>query len=248
MSSHEPGRAPAPDHDAGPGQDTAPERGPAPERGIATRLEAAWRDLAGTSPEAVAVGAELLGRWSEPHRRYHTLAHLEHTLRAADLLRDQARDPDRVRYAIWFHDAVYEGVAGRDEEEGARLAERLLPLTGAEPALVREVARLVGVTASHRPSRWDADGAVVCDADLSVLAAPADEYLAYATAVRAEYPHVSDADFRSGRARVLRSLLSARHLFHTPFGRKHWEPRARVNVLAELDRLEAPPPEELPPP
>ncbi|WP_150241943.1 HD domain-containing protein [Nocardiopsis quinghaiensis] len=213
----------------------------------AVRLEAAWRGLAGNAPEAVAVGAELLGRWNEPHRRYHTLAHLEATLRAVDLLRDEARDADRVRYAVWFHDAVYEGVPGRDERESAELAGRLLSLMGAEPAFVREVARLVGVTATHRPGMWDVDGAVVCDADLSVLAAPADGYLAYVTAVRAEYRHVSDEEFRAGRARVLRSLLEAPHLFHTPVGRARWEARARVNVLAELDRLEAPPPEEPPP-
>ncbi|NYH54252.1 MULTISPECIES: HD domain-containing protein [Nocardiopsis] len=230
MSSHSPGGAPP------------------PNQRIAVRLEAAWRGLAGNTPEAVAVGAELLGRWNEPHRRYHTLTHLEATLRAVDLLRDEARDADRVRYAVWFHDAVYEGVPGRDEEESAELAERLLSLMGAEPAFVREVARLVGVTATHRPGRWDADGAVLCDADLSVLAAPADEYLAYTTAIRAEYRHVSDEEFRAGRTGVLRSLLEAPHLFHTPFGRARWEARARVNMLAELDRLDARPPEELPPP
>ncbi|MFD6950638.1 metal-dependent phosphohydrolase [Nocardiopsis sp. TSRI0078] len=229
MSSHSPGGAP-------------------PNRKVEARMEAAWRELAGNTPEAVAVGAELLGRWSEPHRRYHTLTHLEATLRAVGLLRNEARDADRVRYAVWFHDAVYEGVPGRDERESAELAERLLSLMGAGPAFAREVARLVGVTATHRPGRWDADGAVVCDADLSVLAAPADEYLAYTTAIRAEYRHVPDEEFRAGRAGVLRSLLEAPHLFHTPFGRAHWEARARVNMLAELDRLEALPPEEEPPP
>ncbi|ASU57417.1 HD domain-containing protein [Nocardiopsis dassonvillei] len=213
-------------------------------------LEAAWRGLAGDGPEAVAVGAELLGRWNEPHRRYHTPAHLEAVLRAVDLLllEERVRDADLVRYAVWFHDAVYEGVPGRDERESAGLAERLLPLTGMGTARVREVVRLVGVTAAHRPGRWDADGAVLCDADLSVLAAPADEYLAYATAVRAEYRHVPDGDFRAGRTAVLRSLLEAPHLFHTPAGRARWEARARVNVLAELDRLNAPPPVEPPPP
>ncbi|WDZ92469.1 metal-dependent phosphohydrolase [Nocardiopsis sp. HUAS JQ3] len=213
-------------------------------------LEAAWRGLAGDGPEAVAAGAELLGRWNEPHRRYHTPTHLEAVLRAVDLLlrEERVRDADLVRYAVWFHDAVYEGVPGRDERESARLAERLLSLTGMGTARVREVVRLVGVTATHRPGRWDADGAVLCDADLSVLAAPADEYLAYTTAVRAEYRHVPDEDFRTGRSAVLRSLLEAPHLFHTTAGRARWEARARVNVLAELDRLNAPPPVEPPPP
>ncbi|WP_017572066.1 HD domain-containing protein [Nocardiopsis halotolerans] len=227
-----------------------PGGGPRPPEDDTVRLAAAWRALAGEGPEAVAVGAELLERWSEPHRRYHTPAHLGATLRAVETLlqEEEPRDADLVRHAVWFHDAVHEGVPGRDEEESARLAERLLPLLGMAAARVREVARLVGVTATHRPGRWDTGGAVLCDADLSVLASPVDEYLAYTTAVRAEYRYVTDEDFRAGRAGVLRSLLEAPHLFHTRFGRAHWEARARVNVLAELHRLTAPPPVEPPPP
>lgn len=219
-----------------------------PYRDDAALLDAAWRELAGSTPEAVAVGAELLERWSEPHRRYHTLAHLRATLRAVDALHEEARDADRVRYAVWFHDAVYEGVPGQDERESAQLAERLLSLTGMESDRIHEVVRLIGVTATHRPQRWDTDGAVLSDADLSVLSAPAEEYLTYTAAVRAEYRHVSDEEFRGGRAAVLRSLLEAPRLFHTSFGRAYWEARARVNMLAELHRLNTPSPGEPPPP
>ncbi|GAA1443622.1 metal-dependent phosphohydrolase [Nocardiopsis tropica] len=214
----------------------------------AVLLAAAWRRLAGGGPEAAAVGAELLDRWNEPHRRYHTLLHLWETLRAVDVLQAEARDADCVRYAVWFHDAVYEGRPGRDEEESAELAGRLLSLIGVEPGRVGEVVRLVGVTAAHRPEEGDADGAVVCDADLSVLGAPADEYLAYTAAVRAEYRHVPDRVFREGRTAVLRSLLDGPHLFHTAFGREHWEAGARANMLAELDRLASPAPLDDPPP
>ena len=153
-----------------------------------------------------------------------------------------------MRYAVWFHDAVYEGKPGEDEDASAALAERLLSLMGKPPELTADVVRLVGVTKDHRPERWDADGAVLSDADLSTLAGAPERYLAYTTAVRAEYWHVSDEAFRTGRLRVLRSLLEAPHLFHTPFGRAHWEPRARSNMLAEVDRLTREAPEELPPP
>ncbi|GAA1465971.1 metal-dependent phosphohydrolase [Nocardiopsis exhalans] len=211
-------------------------------------LADSWKRLAGEGYEARAAGEELLGRWSESHRRYHTVSHLWSTLRAVDTLQEEARDPDAVRYAVWFHDAVYEGRPGRDEDESAALAERLLALMGKEPGLIAEVVRLVGVTKNHRPERWDANGAVVSDADLSTLAGPADEYLAYTAAVRAEYWQLADKVFRAGRLQVLRSLLEAPHLFHTPFGRAHWEPRARSNILAEVDRLTQEVPGELPPP
>jgi predicted metal-dependent HD superfamily phosphohydrolase len=217
--------------------------GPARDEDVVL-LAVSWRSLAGQGREARAVGDELIGRWSEEHRRYHTLTHLRDTLRAAEVLRDEARDIDAVRYAAWFHDAVYEGRPGEDEAESAALAERLLPLLGTDPGLIAEVVRLVGVTRDHRPERWDANGAVLSDADLSALAGTADEYLAYTTAVRAEYRRFPDKVFRAGRLRVLRSLTDCPHLFHTQFGRTHWESRARSNMLAEVDRLTRQVPED----
>lgn len=209
-------------------------------------LDASWRRLAGDSPEARAVGRELLLRWSEPHRRYHTLTHLWATLRAVDVLAHEAASPDLVRYAVWFHDAVYETEPGLDEDRSAALARELLPMTGMAPERTEEVARLVLVTKEHAPGPDDPDGQVLSDADLSVLAGSPDEYLAYTAAVRAEYRRVSDADFRAGRSRVLNALLRAPRLFRTEFGRVHWEPRARSNMLAELDRLAAGAPADLP--
>ncbi|GAB2509417.1 HD domain-containing protein [Nocardiopsis aegyptia] len=229
--------------DPGPGDEPHGPHGPQGSRGRheshEPTLAAAWRELAGTEPEAVAVGTELLDRWSEPHRRYHTVAHLRDTLAAAERLRAEARDHDAVRYALWFHDAVYEGRPLEDEEESAALARRLLTLMGTPSALVAEVSRLVLLTRTHRPEAGDADGAVVCDADLSVLAGTPDAYLTYAAAIRAEYGHVPDDAFRQGRLGVLRDLLAAPHLYRTRYGREHWEARARSNLLAEVHRWES---------
>jgi predicted metal-dependent HD superfamily phosphohydrolase len=202
-------------------------------------LGVAWDRLAGNSPEARAVGRELLLRWSEPHRRYHTLTHLWATLRAVDVLEDEAVSPDLVRYAVWFHDAVYETEPGLDEDQSAELARELLAMTGMDPERIGEVARLVLLTKGHAPGPGDSDGQVLSDADLSVLAGAPDEYLAYTAAVRAEYRRVPDGAFRTGRTRVLRGMLDAPQIFHTEFGRIHWEARARSNMLAELDRLAA---------
>jgi len=194
-------------------------------------------DLAGA-------GARLLGRWSEPHRRYHDLDHLEAVLRHVDDLADHAADPDAVRLAAWYHDAVHQGRGGgADEEASARLADEELTALRLDPAVVAEVVRLVRLTATHDAAAGDSDGEVLCDADLAVLASRPDEYDAYAAAVRAEYSHVDAAAFRAGRAQVLRSLLAQPTLFRTPHGRRHWEAAARVNVdreLAVLDPPEAP--------
>ena len=102
---------------------------------------------------------------------------------------------------------------------------------------VDEVARLVLLTAGHDAEPGDANGAVLCDADLAVLAGPPDAYAAYASAVRAEYGHLSDADFTAGRIAVLERLLALPRLYRLPAVADEWTPRARANLTAELTLL-----------
>src|SRR3990170_4733575 len=102
-----------------------------------------WAALVGGSPAADAAGADLLRRWSEPHRHYHSAGHLRAVLDAVDELADSAREADAVRLAAWFHDAVYDGTSGDDERASAQLARDVLTGLSVPPAVVDEVERLV---------------------------------------------------------------------------------------------------------
>lgn len=196
-----------------------------------------WRKLVGESAAGEAVGAELVARWSEKHRRYHDLDHLRAVLAAVDLIEEWADDPAAVRLAVWFHDAVYDGRPGWDEERSAQLAQARLPRCGVPAARVAEVARLVRVTAAHDTlAEGDRNGAVLCDADLAVLGG--DGYAEYAAKVRQEYAHVPGELFREGRAQVLRRLLAVPSLYRTAPARELWEARAREAMTAELGALE----------
>ncbi len=181
-----------------------------------------------------ALFLDLLDRWSEDHRRYHGCTHLLAVLEALDLLADPADPPLTVLLAAWFHDAVYRGVAGQDEEESARLAEERLAQAGLPAADVEEVARLVRLTSDHRPEPGDDDGALLCDADLSVLGGEPEPYARYVAAVREDYAHIGDADFAAGRAVVVRHLLELDPLFHSDRARELWLDAARRNLQGEL--------------
>ncbi|TKK84803.1 metal-dependent phosphohydrolase [Herbidospora galbida] len=190
------------------------------------------------SPAGRALVAELSARWAEPHRRYHTTRHLTEVLAAVDTLQDHAHDVRAVRLAAWFHDAVYDGRPGLDEERSAQLAQSRLaalrPPFGREVA--HEVARLVRVTATHAYEEGDANAAVLCDADLAVLGQPSGDYDVYARAIRQEYRHVPDPLFRVGRAEVLRRLLDS-PLYGTRMARDLWEDQARHNLARELRHI-----------
>ncbi|MDX3385112.1 hypothetical protein PV682_27070 [Streptomyces niveiscabiei] len=179
----------------------------------------------------------LIERWQEPQRRYHTLLHLTAVLDRVDLLESYADDADLVRLAAWFHDAVYLPERSTNEERSARLAERALTEAGVPERGVAEVARLVRLTQDHAPADGDRNGEVLCDADLAILASAPDAYAAYTAAVREEYGFVPEEVFRAGRADILRQLLGMARLFRTPYGQEHWEADARRNVAAELEAL-----------
>ncbi|MGW7506533.1 HD domain-containing protein [Streptomyces massasporeus] len=206
---------------------------------FARTLEAARGPAGGPDPAPYADA--LLTRWQEPQRRYHTVEHLTAVLDRVDELERYARDPDVVRLAAWFHDAVYLPDRSENEERSARLAERALAEAGVPDAKTAEVARLVRLTVTHDPADDDPDGQVLCDADLAILASPPSAYAAYTTAVREEYHFVPSDAFREGRAAILRQLLDLPRLFRTPYGAAEWEATARYNLTAELEMLSPPP-------
>jgi predicted metal-dependent HD superfamily phosphohydrolase len=184
--------------------------------------------------------AGLRRRWSEPQRAYHTLDHLHEVLATIDALQEAGEpldDPEAVRLAAWYHDAVYDPRSQHNEAASADLARAELPALGLAPARVERVAQLVLITRDHRPPPGDTDAAVLCDADLAVLARPPEDYRAYATAVRREYAFVPEDAWRRGRAAVLRGLLAKDPLYATATQRSRGEDRARRNLQAELDDL-----------
>ena len=178
-------------------------------------------------PDRLDLREELLAAYDRPG--YHDQRHLGEVLgRLAELGCDESPDWDAVWLAAWFHDSVYDGDRD-DEERSARWAE-----TALDEPLASEVARLVRMTADHRPDDGDRAACVLSDADLAILASGPERYAEYLADVRREYSHLDDATFGAGRAAVLRDLLAKPHLFHTPHARAHWEAAARANLEAEL--------------
>ncbi|MFB7581852.1 HD domain-containing protein [Streptomyces hydrogenans] len=203
-------------------------------------------------PDPAPYGRNLLARWAEPQRRYHTTAHLRAVLDRIDELADQGGEGgelELVRLAAWFHDAVYRPDRSENEERSATLAERALAEAGLTAHEVTEVARLVRLTVTHDPAPGDLNGETLCDADLAILATGPDTYQGYTAAVREEYAFVPDPAFREGRAAVLRHLLDLPRLYRTPYGAAAWEESARENLereLAELTATAGPPLPEAP--
>ena len=183
----------------------------------------------------------LLARHREPRRHYHTVTHLAAALATADdLLADvDGADAAAVRLALFFHDAVYDprAVPGANEAASAELAERELAELGVARACTDAATLSIVATADHRvPPDASPTTAIVLDADLAILAADPGRYEAYVTGVRAEYAHIDDEGWRTGRAAVLTAFLDRSALFVTA-PMQASEHRARANLAAELSVL-----------
>lgn len=203
-------------------------RVPAVERArrVTPVLRRLWSEL---RPGDEALGDHLLSRWTEEHRAYHTPVHLYECLWRIKRLDNEP--PEELLLAAWFHDAVYEGAAGQDEERSAALAQESLG-----GGLGDEVARLVLLTTDHRVEADDRHGQILVDADLGILAAATGRYQRYAAQARAEYAHVPEAAWRAGRRAVLEGFVERDAIFLSSAARE-WELSARSNIGRELETL-----------
>lgn len=203
------------------------------------RWDAALDAVGAHRGDRFAVFADLVERHGEPGRHHHDFDHASGVVDVVLGLHSAGDDWAVAVLAGWFHDAVHDPRAARGVNEGtsAVLATEALTGLGATLSALGSVSRLICLTATHRPAPTDRAGAVLCDADLSILGADEDRYDDYVGDVRAEYAHLSDDEWRVGRREVLRSFLDRPTIFHTHAGRDRWESQARTNISDELASL-----------
>jgi predicted metal-dependent HD superfamily phosphohydrolase len=200
------------------------------------RWEDAWRVIGAPAPEGLL--AELVARYAEPHRAYHTLQHIRECFAELEPASSSAERLPEVQIALWFHDAIYDTSAQDNEEQSARWAHASLVANGASPETAARVHSLVLAT-KHDGVPEGTDAKLLVDVDLSILGAADSRFAEYERQVREEYSWVSEAAFRQGRARVLASFLERPSIYSTPWFVSRLEERARTNLSRSLRELTA---------
>lgn len=182
---------------------------------------------------AEGVFLDLMACYTDESRAYHNLSHIDRMLSWLD---DSGGASDSVELAIWFHDAIYEPLGRHNEVKSAQyFAFRIGTFIGGK--LAEDVQRLILATDPNRSRSGREDEDLIIDIDLSILGSPPQDYEAYRTAIRREFPSVSDPDFSAGRSLILQSFLS-QEIYATEFFSR-LEERARLNIKRELEILKA---------
>ena len=182
------------------------------------------------------LAAELTSAYSQAHRRYHTVTHIEKCLDELADAWDYAIRLDEVRWALLFHDAIYEPQREDNEARSAEWACRVMDGLGRSEDEKARVRGMILATA-HAADPRTPDEALVLDIDLSILGADEAAFDEYDRSIRAEYSWVPEDEYRQGRAALLESFLHRGRIYHTAPYRARCEFAARRNIERALARL-----------
>lgn len=179
---------------------------------------------------------DLIARYSEPHRKYHTMQHLEECFAKLQELRALARKPEEIELALWFHDAIYDTRRKDNEEKSAQWARSAVLEAGVSAPAGDRVYELV-MTTRHNAVPVGIDAQILVDVDLSILGASADRFDEYETQVRQEYSWVPGLVFRRERRKILEGFLKQKTVFRTEQFIAAYEAQARKNLQRSIQKL-----------
>ena len=199
-----------------------------------SRWKEIWFRLGVAVPQSLLYD-DLVSKYCQVFRKYHTLQHLDECLERLDEVRDLAERPDEVEMALWFHDAVYDVRRHDNEQRSADWACESLSAAGVSSDVVDRVRSLILAT-DHRSPPQGRDAEIIVDIDLAILGAESGRFDEYERQIREEYDWVAEDVFRRERGRILTGFLARPRIFRTDhfFGR--YEARARDNITGAIRR------------
>ncbi len=188
-----------------------------------------WQGIGGLS-ESHDLMSQILERYSESHRQYHTLQHLKECLDLAEKFSDLSENPLIVEIALWFHDAIYDVKMPNNEEKSAVFAETELKQRGIDSEIIQRVSQLILIT-RHSVQPKTSDEEILADIDLAILGANNARFLQYEQQIRREYDWVPESLYQVKRREILQAFLNRDHIYNTPRFRDIYEDKARENLL-----------------
>lgn len=195
-----------------------------------------------TSVISHALWQDIVKNYDEPIRAYHNLNHLRQLFGQFEHVKSRLQQPSIVALALFYHDIIYDPTQQDNELKSAEYAKAHLKdyLTIEQ---CQRIYNLIMMTANHQledkdGNTLDSDAAYLLDMDLSILGADWVDYQRYAQAVRQEYEHVANDDYRKGRIAVLEGLLAHDRLYLTENYYERLEHVARENIRREIEFLQ----------
>ena len=196
-----------------------------------------WRNVfkSAETSEVDAIYNDISKRYSENHRHYHTIDHVEACLRHLDNV-ENVDNRREVEIALWFHDVIYDPFKKDNEDQSATFSCGALTTLGENEQIIDNVKHLVILT-KHPSNPKELHEKYLIDIDLSILGSSKDVYDSYENWIRKEYSKVPSMLYRRGRKKVLRSFLDQPKIYSTELFGEKYETNARINLDNALCQL-----------
>lgn len=164
-------------------------------------------------------------RYSEPHRKYHTLAHIMRMFEIANENNIPLEHEQVI--AIWLHDIIYNIPAKEEsnEELSAQFAEAQPDMSGSS-----YVAQMIRDTEKELPTIDESR--IVIDLDLWDIA-DKERFAENNVLIRQEYGHLTELQWWTGRTAWLRSFLDRDQIFVSKYVSPQMKRDARENLAYE---------------
>lgn len=177
----------------------------------------------------------IVTKYSEAHRAYHNLQHLQELFSYVDTYTNNLQQPDKVSFSIFYHDIIYQIWKKDNEEQSAVLAVQELKKIDLSMEALHGIEQQIIATKTHEAS--DTDTQFLVDFDLTILGQPPEIYENYTQQIRKEYRLVPQFMYTKGRKKVLQHFLEKKFIYHTPICKTLFEAQARKNLINELNNL-----------
>jgi predicted metal-dependent HD superfamily phosphohydrolase len=179
----------------------------------------------------------ILTHYNSQIRHYHNIMHICKMLKSAEKFRKTANYSDRLIFAIFYHDIIYNPLKSDNEEKSATLAEKELQKINFSDSKI--VSEMIIRTKNHfsRAENESPELQLLLDLDLETLGSESEIYFINTQNIRKEYHIYPDLIFNKGRTTVLKKFLESESIYRTPFFKENYENQARINITEELKRL-----------
>lgn len=184
---------------------------------------------------------DVMRRYMEPHRVYHSLEHIYTGLAVMQTFPEFQALNDanqrEVMRAWWYHDAVYEigpnVKHGYNEYESARLAQAY----GESPVVANLVRGTIYPVTGDAPTTMHA---IIQDTDLFGFCSPRFLYDRNDELIKAEFYGVygddnPNFDWAGGRRKFLEMMLEKQKPFYKLPSNQHRNALAEANILVDLN-------------
>ena len=153
------------------------------------------------------------------------------------LVKNIAHNTQILQLSAWFHDCIYNPQAKDNEVISAINAEKVLSKLNIDSEIIYITAQIIRSTQNHQPLIAGVDNLIFLDTDLAILGTTQKQYLQYARAIRQEYRHLGDRDYRQGRTKILTQFLVKPRIYYTDYFYYQLETTARNNIQTEIKLL-----------